>query len=362
MDLRRGVSPCSSNVLLGLLFALLACSPAGEEQGSCYLHEESAVDVRRDAIVGGEPDADYLALTPDEREAIVAIRVSGVNGGDQPHCTGVLLSPRLVLTAQHCIGHAPPASILIGSPRAGYWPSVEAETDAEADVALLSLAEPLTGAPLRIADASAESWLGRRVTLAGYGLNDQGSSPRLLFSTEEVTAIGEAHLTTSGFGRSGACLGDSGGPLLGRSNLGSVVVIGILARGSVTCQQEDRYRRIDSIAYFIRQRVARLPEDDGCGALTFEGRCFDGQAVWCDAGVRRSRRCDHPQGCGWDGAAQAYRCVDPKLNCAGADAFGACVGDGVRRCTSEGDEHSPCNSCQRCGFDARTGRAACYPR
>jgi hypothetical protein len=344
-------------VRLSVLFTLLACSSAGEEPNSCSADGEGPVEVRRDAIIGGELHADYLALSDDERRAIVAI----VADDEGPHCSGAQISPTVVLTAQHCIRGAPLASILVGSPELGYWPVLETAADEAADIALLFLEDPLPGAPLGVADAPAEPWLGRRATLAGYGLNDSSASRQLLFATEEVTAVSDTHLTTSGFGRSGACLGDSGGPLLGRAELGRVVVLGILTSGSASCEQEDRFRRADSFTAFIRDHVGALPDDDGCGALTFEGRCFDEQAVWCEDGVRRAELCAGARACGWDAAAEGYRCVDPKLGCTGADAFGACVDAGARRCAPDAHEYSKCTPCQRCGFDPRTGRAACYP-
>jgi hypothetical protein len=347
----------SSGLVLAL--ASLGCSSAGDEPGSCSAHGEGALEVRRDSIVGGADDADYLALTPDEREAIVAI---SLGSADVPHCSGALLGGSLVLTAWHCVGDASPAALLVGSPRAGYWPVAAVHANEQADLALLFLVDALPGRPLRLAPAVGDTWRGRRVALAGYGLNDRSAAQRLLFATTEVTAIDATYLTTSGFGAAGACLGDSGGPLLGRADDGSVVVLGILSDGSVSCELEDRYRRVDSVAGWLRESVAALPEDESCGALTLAGRCFDGRAVWCDQdGVRRSQSCTPAKPCGWDSALEGYRCVNPELDCAGADAFGACLGGGVRRCAAELDEYLPCSACQRCGFDPRTGNAGCYP-
>ena len=64
---------------------------------------------------------------------------------------------------------------------------------------------------------------GVAVELAGYGLDEQGGSGALRYLVEQVVAASHSLVTVAGFGRSGACEGDSGAPLLMREN-GSLVV------------------------------------------------------------------------------------------------------------------------------------------
>jgi secreted trypsin-like serine protease len=60
-----------------------------------------------------------------------------------------------------------------------------------------------------------------------------------------------------GEGRTGACAGDSGGPLLVADSSGQARVAGVLDRGSADCLGLDLYTRIDALADWI-ERVSAL--------------------------------------------------------------------------------------------------------
>jgi secreted trypsin-like serine protease len=48
-------------------------------------------------------------------------------------------------------------------------------------------------------------------------------------------------------GKTGACVGDSGGPLLGKTMDGRIEVLGLLEAGSASCTGEDFYTRLDRL-------------------------------------------------------------------------------------------------------------------
>jgi len=145
------------------------------------------------AIVGGVP-AFSRSL-----DAVGSINKRRASGRFTQHCTGTLIAPTVVLTAQHCIeaegpGEAPPSpaelQFAIGfdstAPRRVVpVRSVAAERTIDeggfvrlgTDVAVLHLAEPVTDiAPLRIAPFD-DGRAGQRFTLLGYGVQDTDDSP-----------------------------------------------------------------------------------------------------------------------------------------------------------------------------------------
>jgi hypothetical protein len=82
---------------------------------------------------------------------------------------------------------------------------------------------------------------GASVELAGYGRTEDGTSGQLRFVVESVRTEQDGIITVDGGERSGACEGDSGGPLLARAAGGKLAVVGILSMGSVLCRGQDEY-------------------------------------------------------------------------------------------------------------------------
>ena len=115
-----------------------------------------------------------------------------------------------------------------------------------------------------------------------------GSLGFLVESITLITVDGSS-ITVSGFGASGGCEGDSGGPLLMRGTDGGVEVAGVLSIGSATCREDDTYARLDTIRDWIQTVTGPyVPVDLGCGGVGPEGRCFYGTAVWCSGSAQLS--------------------------------------------------------------------------
>jgi hypothetical protein len=233
----------------------------------CADAEESCTDTAgvRQAIYDGSETELYLGLAEADIRAIVLI-----HGQADEHelCTGTAISSEWVLSAAHCL-EIP--SYSVRSPLAvdSDLEIVEAQRHPLLDVALLRLAQPLanTGAhavaPLHLqVGALGEEWLDVPVEVAGYGLTHTGQLGTLHFALESLVDVADTTLVVSGDGTSGACYGDSGGPLLMRSDDGQLLIAGVLSEGSASCTGEDLYIRTSAIAEWAQGVMAGIPNDN----------------------------------------------------------------------------------------------------
>jgi secreted trypsin-like serine protease len=209
-------------------------------------------------IYFGTTEPQQLVLGAAERAAIgLVLPVS-----EDALCTGILLPGGWVLTARHC-----DTGVALRFETSGVTATSTAVTGIvhhpEHDVMLL---EPDAGTPLAAApiplwgDRIDESWVGAPVTLAGVGQTETRSVGALRFAEERVVLVDETEIRVDGAGVSGACIGDSGGPLLVAAADGSARIAGVLDRGARSCVGVDVYTRVDRIHDWVTQITgARAP-------------------------------------------------------------------------------------------------------
>jgi hypothetical protein len=229
---------------------LTACAPRDEGSGEAAL-----------AIQGGNLDA--------RDAAVVAVALFDEGEGLLRTCSGTLIAPNLVLTAQHCVANTRPfvdcgksafgplfdARLLRVTTSASMWagdadwlpvsevhPPPGARSVCGQDVALVVLAAPVDprrAAPLppRLA---ASPFREEGYSAVGYGATEgEGSDAgqRRRRDALHVVCVGSACgsgqiAPVEWRGDHGVCNGDSGGPALDRQGF----VIGVTSRGPAGCE------------------------------------------------------------------------------------------------------------------------------
>lgn len=363
--------------------ATLACS-CGDGDTRNVGDEPQCPGKERKALIAGTSEETYLGIAEPQRRAIVEL-VDRTASSDA-FCTGTFVTPIWVVSAAHCLVIPSLAVRIQGSAQGRFSlvPVVHAELHEGVDLALLRV--DFTAADAAIgedgsagADGAADALdigltpipasapdlrldRGDAVELAGFGLNDRGVRNELAFLVESISEIDASSFSVDGFGVTGACEGDSGGPLLVRSN-GALVVAGALSTGEASCTGVDRYVRLDTVSAWIQSITDTYTAGrEECGAFGAEGRCLYGAALFCEGGLLSAEACTTGPGrqCGWDSERQGFRCVDTARDaCSGVDAVGACRGSTAATCSAGTLVAKACAPCGACRVDGRTGSPYC---
>jgi secreted trypsin-like serine protease len=269
-------------LVLALLFAALA--PAAASASSAQT-----------SIIGGHAAsiAELPSLAYIEGEDAVA-----------PYaCTGTVVSPRVILTAGHCVEDIEAGTITEASKLAVATGVADLRQIAKANVSLVSqalvfpgfkpskltgdagiliLATPTTAPPIALASAPDAGLLaaGTKLTIAGWGLTNpkakEGSvvlkagetivqdtteckrQSRRYYpfysATQQLCAIDHPSDKVSG------CFGDSGGPAIATRADGTPVEVGIVSTGGPECNRHlpNVFTRVDQVTAWVASWVAAV--------------------------------------------------------------------------------------------------------
>ena len=211
------------------------------------------------AVIQGEVSRD-----PNGARAFV-VRIESTQG---EICSGTLIAPDLVLTAAHCVMHRAGYSVIavdraFRSRRVGaaavsmhpdFVPGTTPEDQPGVDLALIKLAQPL-GADFVPLDPRGAGSIGTgdAVDIAGFGVvaeNRRNTARTLrqahlvsigsLQVANRVTVVTDRRRFAETAG-AGACLGDSGGPILS-GGPGGYRIVGVVSWSSGALQQNTRRR------------------------------------------------------------------------------------------------------------------------
>jgi secreted trypsin-like serine protease len=237
--------------ICALLLLLAGCSP-------------TVAGVGEHGIVGGSVTAGYPEVVAVLHDSTFV-------------CSGVVVAPRIVLTAAHCVYGLPDdgdgVTVRFG-PDAN---APDGERDATAlrihpdygtqathDVALIDLVAdaPVTPVPWNTEPLEL-TLIGQPVTLVGYGQTgaDDASGEHQRRETSVVLSDLNATALRWQDGAHGICEGDSGGPAIMDLGGGDVVV-GVLSEGDPACEQWGAAVRTDAMDGWLADPIGDDDDDD----------------------------------------------------------------------------------------------------
>jgi V8-like Glu-specific endopeptidase len=183
-------------------------------------------------------------------------------------CTGIVIAPKAILTAAHCLDHSGYTFGVFYGPDANAYngqiamvepflkfassvtihPDYDRSTPFTADIAVMIMADATDVTPLAFSrTAPTDALVNAAVRIIGYGETTSGTFNNARYAADTIVAgldsgadtilVGDTHRT---------CVGDSGGPALQNN-----VVLGVDSYSAAGCTDPAHYRRTDVYAEFI---------------------------------------------------------------------------------------------------------------
>ena len=329
--------------------------PDGFDAGPGLMDE--CGDLRTVATVHhGTPEPTYLPLTQGQIYAVASF-----NG-----CSGLITGDgSWVLSATHC-GQRAGQQVCVDrraqSPTICFRIAQVYNEPSGSDLTLLRLEENVTDTfgelePVQILYEDIDSsWVGRTAEAGGFGQQEAGGFNEREFTANDITEIRGDRIVVNGYGESGVCYGDSGGPIMVLADDGSVRSAGVVSDGDGTCTYVATFTRLDPYRDFLERHMGPTPGPGAppCGDVTVEGECVDGNAVYCGAGDElQMERCDV---CGWNDGVGGFRCLPGPDPCEGLSPRGRCEAGVARWCDRGEVKERDCGACmQTCVIDGAVG-------
>lgn len=328
----------------------------------CLSCSSPEVHARHDEVLGG---------TADPSTTTVFLLDLRFDNGSSAICSAVLVSPKVLLTAAHCVdpvfhsatvltaratNKADTVMLMMSDmidvtttalhPR---WnPSV---TQSDYDLAMVLLARAPAGLTAEPLNRTAPT-VGQSVRQLGYGrtsAGDAASSGTRRTVTTPIASVTATHFTFGTAGTIGICAGDSGGP----SFLGPAVA-GIHSNADASCGRGTDIR-VDTNLGFIEGFI-NTNDPASCGA---DGRCAPGCGATVDPDCPCKANATCEPGCGLTDPD----CADDGAVCTAATqcASAQCIDDprGFQFCSRTCAATSECQNAMTC--QAGVCRAASEP-
>jgi hypothetical protein len=232
--------------LWGALASMHACALEGPTDATCEAPQKPLAE----ALYSGSADAGDAAAFPAPQVPIGALVTS--NDASVVVCTATVIGAGIGLTAAHC-GGIGMLAFRVGetaTPVPVRDPIVHPFLDVMA-FAFDDTGLPTTQPLALFGGSIGRGWEGELVTLAGVGETETGDTGQLRFVREPIVDVNATEIRVDGMGRSGACGGDSGGPVLIADRDGMFRVAGVLDRGAPSCLGVDVFIKVEAFAEWL---------------------------------------------------------------------------------------------------------------
>lgn len=227
------------------VFSIAACSPSADAAG-CF------IATQQQSVVGGGPAPASDGITQSMQLGIGRLRPTK----GSTLCSAVAIGRRTLLSAAHCVPEAEVFELLNMRDEVVRTVLVQSVTlHVERDVMLVRLLEPLP------VESAAVPLAPRAVSMAdrgcsgeisGIGVTESFTPKGRRFLEVSIVHADDHVITVEGRDGTGACRGDSGGPLF-ITVAGSVVLAGVLSVGSTGCVGRDIYEQVAPLAAWIEE-------------------------------------------------------------------------------------------------------------